>query len=291
MWRESMQESKPSLRLYHYTSLSGLCGIVESGVLWATNVHYLNDSAEIRYATGLLRQRARERSADAEGSDLKCLTQLTEWIDHGFVLNHMLFVCSLTPNGNLLSQWRAYAPAGRGVSIGFNPEQLIDAADAQGFFFVQCVYDPNTHKALVDELLNDILRTASDMGEADRMSRHPSQSYYDCFEEYEDYLLTLAAQLKHPAFSEEEEWRAVGQVVRDLRHPSIKFREGRSRLIPYWDFELPRNAAGAISIDHVYMGPCPEPNLSFSSLTAFLMNKAVGPSQGTSNSSIPWRTW
>lgn len=32
--------------LYHYTSLSGLKGIVETGKIWATNILYLNDSEE-----------------------------------------------------------------------------------------------------------------------------------------------------------------------------------------------------------------------------------------------------
>lgn len=287
----AIQKSTPSLRLYHYTSLSGLYGITGSGVLWATNVHYLNDSAEIRYATRLLRQLAVERSADAEGPELKCLTQLAEWIDHGFVLNHMLFVGSLTPNGNLLSQWRAYCPPGRGVSIGFNPDNLIDVADEQGFFFVECIYDQETHTTLVEQLLNDILRTANDMGEASRIAKHPSQSYYECFETHEDHLLTIAAQLKHPAFAEEEEWRAISEVFRDLRHPAIKFRDGPSRLIPYRDFQLPKNETGAVATEHVYMGPCPEPNLSFSSLTAFLTNQGASPAHGATNSSIPWRTW
>ena len=36
--------------LYHYTSPSGLAGIVERTQLWATDVRFLNDSQELKYA-------------------------------------------------------------------------------------------------------------------------------------------------------------------------------------------------------------------------------------------------
>ena len=47
---------KIPLVLYHYTSASGLKGIVESGTLWATDVLHLNDSSEISYAVELIRR-------------------------------------------------------------------------------------------------------------------------------------------------------------------------------------------------------------------------------------------
>jgi hypothetical protein len=286
-----VEKSEPEQRLYHYTSLSGLRGMVEDGALWATNVHYLNDATEVRYAAGLLKTHAQQRIAEVQGNQLKCLTQLIEWIDHGFLLNHMLFVCSLTPNGNLLSQWRAYCPPGQGVSVGFEPMELIDCAETQGFIFIQCTYDLPTQSELIEDLLRGILETAEDMGESSAAARHPTQSYYDAFEAHEDYLLTLAAQMKHPAFSEEAEWRAISGITRNLKDPSIKFRAGTSRLVPYREFKLPKRASGAINIDHVYVGPCPESNLAMNSLTAYLTNRDANPKQGTTYSQIPWRMW
>jgi hypothetical protein len=42
-------------RLYHYTSQSGLLGILSAKTLWATRIQYLNDSTEFAYALGLLK--------------------------------------------------------------------------------------------------------------------------------------------------------------------------------------------------------------------------------------------
>ena len=39
--------------LYHYTSLEGLLGIIESKSIWATNVLYLNDASELNYSINL----------------------------------------------------------------------------------------------------------------------------------------------------------------------------------------------------------------------------------------------
>jgi hypothetical protein len=37
-------------RLYHYTTIEGLKGILESEEIWATDVDYLNDGSEYVYA-------------------------------------------------------------------------------------------------------------------------------------------------------------------------------------------------------------------------------------------------
>ena len=41
--------------LYHYTSLKGLRGILSTRQIWATDILYLNDSAEFIFTINLLR--------------------------------------------------------------------------------------------------------------------------------------------------------------------------------------------------------------------------------------------
>ena len=36
-------------KVFHYTDSSGLLGILNSGVLWATHYRFLNDSSELKY--------------------------------------------------------------------------------------------------------------------------------------------------------------------------------------------------------------------------------------------------
>lgn len=281
----------PTVSLYHYTSLSGLMGIVENKKLWATHVSYMNDASELRHATSLLASRIRELSSAASEPRLRALVQLNEWLQHGFLYDHLLFACSFTTNGNLLSQWRAYCPPGKGVSLGFDPDELMSRADAQGFVLAQCVYDLEDQRDLLEEVLQTMLTTAEDWGEAAPNKRHPSQSYYDAFERHEDQLLNTCALIKHPAFAEEAEWRAVSRVSRNLKDRSLKFREGAARLIPYVDFELPTTSEGTLSLDTVFVGPAPEGNIAFSSIDAYLTNRCASPRRGIAASGAPWRSW
>ena len=48
------QNTRPASFLYHYTSQRGLLGILENKKIWATNIHYLNDSAELYHAIDVL---------------------------------------------------------------------------------------------------------------------------------------------------------------------------------------------------------------------------------------------
>ncbi len=45
-------EEPPSI-LYHYTTQKGLLGIIQSKTIWATDILYLNDTMELKYAVDL----------------------------------------------------------------------------------------------------------------------------------------------------------------------------------------------------------------------------------------------
>ena len=51
----------PKGLLYHYTTLTGLLGIVGSKKLWASDIRYMNDSAELKHSADLIRQEVQER--------------------------------------------------------------------------------------------------------------------------------------------------------------------------------------------------------------------------------------
>ena len=45
---------------FHYTSLEGLKGILDTKEFWATEYHYLNDMEEFEYVDDLLREMLKE---------------------------------------------------------------------------------------------------------------------------------------------------------------------------------------------------------------------------------------
>ena len=51
--KEQLYARKPDCLLYHYTGYQALLAIAKSSTLWATEIHYFNDSSELRHAVSL----------------------------------------------------------------------------------------------------------------------------------------------------------------------------------------------------------------------------------------------
>ena len=48
--RITSQEKQTQQIVYHYTSQTGLLAIIKTKKIWATDIYYLNDSAEMKHA-------------------------------------------------------------------------------------------------------------------------------------------------------------------------------------------------------------------------------------------------
>lgn len=227
--------AKPQKTLYHYTSLSGLMGIVENRKFWVSDIRYLNDAEELRH-TGAWLDKEIALRLEESGREQKVLKQFREWLPERLDCGPMLFVGCFTENGNLLSQWRGYCPHGKGVSIGFDHNNIIRLVNSNSFTIGRCIYDGETKADLAKQVVNAVISASERCGESHEF--HPSQSYYGAFKTVESDLLKIAALIKHPSFHEEAEWRVVSQVFHNYIEPRIKFRDGASMLTPYMELPL-----------------------------------------------------
>lgn len=281
----------PKETLYHYTSFKGLLGIVDSGALWASDVRYMNDSAEMKHTADLIRADISQRVASGHNNP-KLLNQFLNWVSYRMTNGHMLFGASFRSNGNLLSQWRSYSSLGKGVSLGFNPNYILQCAERQSFQVGKCIYEPAEQMDLIKQIV-DVVEILAEKHEEnlDESKKQLSQSYYDVFEEIETDLLRIAAILKHPSFQEEEEWRIVSPVITDYVLSPVLFREGASMLVPYFEFNLTLGQHESIIMEHIFLGPTPNIILSMNSLTLYLSKKGIKPREGISYCQIPYRQW
>lgn len=280
---------RPRETLYHYTTLKGLLGIVSSRCLWASDIRYMNDSAEMKHAGDLIKKDVARRIAEGHPNP-KLLNQFQYWVGHRIDQGHMFFSASFRSNGNLLSQWRGYSTHGKGVSIGFDPALILECARAQSFQVARCVYVPQEQERLVGLVVDAMEILAEEHGECtDPAVRPPDQSYYDSFERVESDLLRIAAVLKHPSFQEEEEWRVVSPVLTDFAQAPIRFREGTSMLVPYLEFPLTAAPDASLALEHLFLGPSPNINISMNSLELYLAQNGSRPRSGISYCQIPYR--
>lgn len=270
----------PQERLYHYTTFSGLLGIVDRCAIWASDIRYMNDSAELKHAADLIRSEISHRISEGHPNPT-LLNRFQDWVAHRITNGHMVFAASFRANGNLLSQWRGYSALGKGVSLGFSPQHILSCAEKQHWQVGRCIYEPAQQRELIRQVVDSVEKLAAN-------SRDPEQHQL-AFAEIETDLLRIAAILKHPSFREEDEWRVVSPVITDFLESPVRFREGAFMLVPYIEFGLTASGKAPIALEHLYLGPTPNIELSLNSLKLYLAKQGIEPSEGIDYCQIPFR--
>lgn len=275
--------------LFHYTGVSSLAGMAKTNCLWASNIYYMNDSAEITHACDVLKNVITPDFAfgNPPAIEVEFIRQFREWVSACITTTYNIFVFSLSEEPSLLSQWRSYTPHGKGVSIGFSGTSLKAIAQTSNLRIVKCLYEKNEHEEILRSLLDKLLTTfRQEQPIPDASKAHPTQSYHPFLEKFRQDVLQVLSIIKHGAFREEKEWRLISPYYATYTIPTIKFREGASMLVPY--IELPLGESKPY-FETVILGPSPHQNLSISALSMFLSNQKL--CNRTENCVIPYREW
>jgi Protein of unknown function (DUF2971) len=262
--------------LYHYTSHKNLRCIVEDRRLRISHVYYMNDANEIKYGAELFKTVvAKRQNQETNQTLIDFLVELKDWTNQLIGLPHYIFVFSLTEKGNLLSQWRAYTPSGEaGVSIGFSKEALEKIAAQKGFELIKCLYDKAEQLGILNTELDAIIaKFVKDQPSINTSGRPPNQKYLSYFYRYSERLLKMFCRTKDPFFQEESEWRLVSKYYETYTDLEIKFREGRTTLVPFIEFHLSGMHDDNRLFEQVYVGPSPNFNLAYAAIASFLSNK------------------
>lgn len=287
-----MAKKKTEPYIYHYTTCEGLFGIVQSQAIWATDVFYLNDSQEFRHGIGLAKDRLkmlRENATDKQMKiDLYDLSQHLEELRPGNC--KPVYVCSFSEQADVLSQWRAYCRGG-GFAIGFPRELLRREAAKRGFKLNRCIYTPSSQRARIEKAMAEHI---------DRVRSHhtPVASGHRALHRWLirskftwDLTYTVPI-IKHPAFSEDKEWRLISTPKTEELEPEKKIdpvqcRSAKGRIIPYREIKLPR---GLLANAHVVVGPTPYPEETKASVKR-LFRQVTGVAVGVKDTKVPYREW
>jgi hypothetical protein len=279
------------MTLYHYTDQNGFMGIFLSQELWASKIQYLNDEKEYNLALNLAESYLKKLIEKTKDRALK--DRLAYYLDiTPYIKDTNVCVCSLTENGDLLSQWRGYSRTLGGYSIGFNTFALKPFLRLQGFELVQCVYDPKEQEKQVSEIINNMVSEFSHEAEPD----YKMDPYYESGHVFLERLAKIAPTLKDASFTEEAEWRILATV----NFKKLEFRAGRSMLTPYCRISLDCTENNDFNrlISEVIIGHTPHLDLAISATEAFIL-KHFPPMDNddyqcpivVKKSSIPFRNW
>jgi len=234
--------------VFHYTSATGLLGIVESRCVWASAAAGLNDKAEIRQGWSKINAWLKAQKQTHE------IETLVDYAEAPFQDTHDVFVLSGSTAGDDANQWRLYADRGKGYAIEFDP--TIDLAavteapaprrprpghsmifGAAGGDIVtltpwfHVLYSDET----IDRALSEIVRSMK------RATKHISASAVDeqdfdlrreeMRNDATEALETVAHLIKASGFAGENEVRVVTAFLFASEH--VKYRAGPYGIVGY----------------------------------------------------------
>lgn len=284
---ELLRLAKPSFGpMYHYTSLEGFQGIVESSDLWLTDSAFMNDASEIEHGIDMSREVF--ESIATNGSPiadvLRGLTNIP------VAKRPRLNIACFSSARDHLSQWRAYSQNTVGVALGFASEKFMPALGYPS----ECVLNPVLYSdALKRALLDCFARFFSEAYSRDakrqisvRQRDGTSKEFFPT-EGYSNSLNGLFFELvtfcKHPAFADEHEMRFAytehSEVIEsfDLERAKKRFRRANGFLAPYTTVEDIRltNPNQILKrqrypLTEVMVGPHPRAELTALSIRQFL---------------------
>ncbi|MCC6860052.1 MAG: DUF2971 domain-containing protein [Bryobacterales bacterium] len=252
-------------KLYHYTNLDGLRGIVSNSDLWLTHAQYCNDEEELTHGVRLTRSVIEEQAQPADPKRREYLAELLRLLDSPQL--DPVYICCFCEKDDLLSQWRAYAANATGVSLEFEPAGFAyttgpDCPPAMGLMrFWKVFYPPETQRK--------IIRSAIDYYPRFEPGSEPADWARWTAEAIRFFIPTF----KNSDFQEEKEWRLIfTPAAGSPAQPS--YRVARGMLAPYYSLsELARQLGRAgqkLPLTAVRIGPGPNKRLNAASVRMLL---------------------
>jgi hypothetical protein len=261
------------MRLYHYTSTEVLTKIVENKKLWLSSLSYLNDKHEIAHGLHTLLSMLRDEEKDPKTKEIR--EMFANRLDQ-FRNNPVnIFGFSLTPKGNILSQWRGYTKPNTGISIGFNAEKLAERASKSGIVMEKCVYKIEEHLSIVKDMVIEFEKEYKG-GTAENYA-----------ESKIGWAIQKLSKLKTNEFHEEEEYRLISKYYSQYHPSSIKYRSTDRFFIPYVELDIENLNGDGKMFESIIIGPRDYVNHDINSISQYLSSK--NESCGITNSISPIR--
>ncbi|RWY88652.1 hypothetical protein EHI44_11420 [Rhizobium leguminosarum] len=273
--------------LYHYTSLAGFKGIVETDGFWASDNRFLNDAEEVLHGARLAGRVLEHRIARAASPEMSAILEQ--------VRNRILekpqvgqFVACFSTSRDSLEQWRGYTGAG-GVCLKLSgPKEgqrpFVFAPDQMPH---QVLYRTRPKAVL---LLSKVQRFEQEYA----LDKLAMQEYWpdDHDENYVERLhMAIAMSLvvfKDHAFEQEAEVRIVLGYRDIANYGGVEFRPSSFGLIPFLNTGRRAGIEGPLPIGEIIVGPSAHQELVFESVKTFMSIKGY-PDVPVEVSKVPYR--
>jgi hypothetical protein len=246
---------------------------------------FMNDVSEFGHASAMLKEAAARRILRSTDWLQRELLGHALSLDTALDMRKQISVCSLSENGDLLGQWRAYGRPGDSYAIGFDGPALVKELLQHRVLLAPCIYSDTQQREVIERTLEVTVALASSSGfqQSDTHKEPMPAGLLDLIGNTAMRYIQTCVLLKHPSFEDEREWRLV------QLGGTFRFRAGRSHLVPYTEFPLGLTFYQGL-VKEVVIGPSPVPAADEASLKWFL-NECLGGDTPIRHSSAPYRAW
>ncbi|MDH0729213.1 DUF2971 domain-containing protein [Pseudomonas sichuanensis] len=239
--------------LYHYTDVNGFFNILKNKKLWLSGPHNLNDHQELQWTYRKVQDILMGIQGEYAAEHVNFLWEL-------FCRNQYIpFTCSLSAEGDILSQWRAYAKDGTGVAIGFDSDllPLVGHHPRRMHSYVstmQVLYDSAPQDSIIERIIRNALDDMKSNGAQSEVALDAAM-----------YLQGLSTFYKNGAFQEEKEWRIIhipliwgflntNQTTVQSAVSELKHRASGNKLVSYFEYDL-SSLVSDFGVRKIVLGP------------------------------------
>lgn len=228
--------------LYHYTTVQGLLGIINTNVIFATSFPFLNDSSEIVYGRRLARTILLKKIEKAKDNISKRIFE--ECLKLNGVDKKRIYITCFCEKGNLLSQWRGYGESGFGFSLGLDSNILNRTYRKPPYneiYIKKVIYNLEEQTKIINKYLNIAVDYIKKNNIID------NSTIYEVAKLTDWEIGKRTAFFKDEAFSEEREWRAIYCEELSSGKLPTNYRARSNRIVDYKEFSF---APTALDIEY-----------------------------------------
>ena len=265
--------------LYHYTTHSGLEGILKSGGLRATYRMKMNDAGEFDYARNVvyeaLSKIGKRHDLPQVSRSLTIYTRknLDQFLKDTTEMSRAYCAC-LTHSSDHPKQWQSYAEEGKGFAVGLNLFRLLSiqaSAVQRGEPYIFCgpvSYNESDQHDLVWRLVDASIRDLQTFADTWSQESGDLNALRDrVTKELVVQLLVLIDFIKAPTYSSEREFRLIlNPNDGTLKAHNIQHYERDNEPIPSIFMDLRMPDTKRLPLTEIRVGP----KASFQDEKAFL---------------------
>lgn len=215
------------LKLYHYSSMAGIRGILSHKELWLSDILHMNDQRDGRYWIDVFRNLVSHKSVPwyVKDSFYKSKTFGLGEVWHEYI-------ACFSEQSDLDRQWTEYADSGRGCAIEISFEALSkNADDGKAFAYMSMVYN----RSQQIEMAEKIIDTAIHLARAEDLTSAEAKEFWINHAVWN--FLVCGGRFKDPGYEQEQEWRVFKSRTDDRRDERYRKSPSGSE-IPYLGLSL-----------------------------------------------------